>query len=523
VAGPDRPRHPTPGARAPAGVDSALGRLIGSRAVRTGHVVAAALLGATVLAPPAHSALISQGGVRMGADVLWSKGILGQGQSVAILDEGFAGLDRSIALGELPPREAMTIHALDPVGGLDGRTEFGIPTQHGVRMAELVHDIAPEARLVLVGYRTIEQFEHAAAWIAAHGIPIASHSNSFLTPPFDGTGRAARAVDAAAAAGVLWVNSVGNYAQRHWRGTVAPGVGVIPISPTPGTPLLFSLSWAVPGVSASVAVERLAPGGAWIEVQRSSPSGPTSQSTSPLMADASPSRLVVRQEAGAPAVLTLFSQTVGFGPLAVADGSIPTPGDAAGALTVGAVKWTGTSVEPYSSQGATDDGRPKPDLVGPTYVTSNPEWPGTAGTSAATAHVAAAAALLRQARLASGRSARPADLRFLLTRTALDLGARGPDPVYGAGQARLDAAAPRLLVRVAPGRRRVVRVRSRDEGTIRLVRISLDGRSLRAVRRPATGVRLPVLRRGRHRLTVSVEDMAGNVRVRTRTLRGARR
>ena len=50
----------------------------------------------------------------MGADVLWSRGILGQGQTVAILDEGFAGLDRSIALGELPPREALTIRSLRP-------------------------------------------------------------------------------------------------------------------------------------------------------------------------------------------------------------------------------------------------------------------------------------------------------------------------------------------------------------------------------------------------------------------------
>jgi hypothetical protein len=237
------------------------------------------------------------------------------------------------------------------------------------------------------------------------------------------------------------------------------------------------------------------------------------------MADAAPSRLVVRQDAGAPAELTLFSQTVGFGSMAVAGGSVPTPGDAAGALTVGAVKWTGTSVEPYSSQGPTDDGRPKPDLVGPTYVTSNPEWPGTAGTSAATAHVAAAAALLRQARLASGAPAGPADLRATLAATALDLGPDGPDPVYGAGMARIDAAAARLLVRVAPGRRRVVRVRARDEGTIRLVRVSLNGRSLRAVRRPAMGVRLPPLRPGRHRLSVSVEDMAGNVAVRGRTLR----
>ena len=217
----------------------------------------------------------------------------------------------------------------------------------------------------------------------------------------------------------------------------------------------------------------------------------------------------MRQEAGPQAELTLFSQTVGFGPSPAA-GSIPTPGDAAGALSVGAVKWTGTALEPYSSQGLTDDGRAKPDLVGPVYVTSNPEWPGTAGTSAATAHVAGAAVLLRQARLAAGQPAGAADLRAVLTAGALDLGARGPDPLYGAGMARLDTSPPRIAVRVTSARRPVVRVRAPDDGTIRLVRITLNGRSLRAVRRPAVGVRLGAPP-GRNRVFVTAEDMAGNV------------
>ena len=102
----------------------------------------AGVVAAVAMAAPAGAAIVGQGGVRMGADVLWSEGVLGQGQTVAILDEGFAGLDRSIALGELPPRDALTIRAFDPLGGEGGFTEFGIPTQHGVRMAELVHDLA---------------------------------------------------------------------------------------------------------------------------------------------------------------------------------------------------------------------------------------------------------------------------------------------------------------------------------------------------------------------------------------------
>ncbi len=421
--------------------------LIASPAVSTRTFIVVALVAAMAVAPAAQAALLSQGAVRVGADALWSRGDLGQGQTVAIVDKGFAGLDRSIALGELPPRADMTIQLFDPAGTLDGADEFGLPSPHGVRMAEIIHDIAPDAHLVLVGYRTLAQFEQAAAWVAAQGIPVATHSNSFFTPPFDGTGAAARAVNAAAAAGVLWVNSAGNFAQRHWRGVAPAGGAIIPIAPAAGDPLLFSLAWGPPAVSASLSVERQDATGAWVEVQHSTTASPINALTDPLITDGGAYRVVVRQDAGPPAELDLFSRTIGFGALAVADGSIPTPGDAAGAVTVGAVKWTGTTIEPYSSQGRAGQG--KPDLVGPTYITSNPEWPGTAGTSASTPHVAGIAILMRQARIAAGLPADRATLRNALVASALDLGAPGPDPVFGAGMARADTSAPAVQARVS--------------------------------------------------------------------------
>jgi hypothetical protein len=132
--------------------------------------------------------------------------------------------------------------------------------------------------------------------------------------------------------------------------------------------------------------------------------------TAPIGVDGGVWRLVVIRTAGPDAPVDVYSRTVGFGPAAVADGSIPTPGDAAGSLSVGAVSWSGTEPEPYSSRGPTQDGRAKPDLVGPTYVTSNPLFPGTAGTSASTAHVAGAAALIRDERGASGLPVDPAAL-----------------------------------------------------------------------------------------------------------------
>lgn len=486
-------------------------------------MLVAVLVAGAALAPAAQAALISQGGVRMGADALWSRGFLGQGQTVAVVDEGFLGLDRSIALGELPPRDRMTIHVVDPIDpGLDGFTDVGVPTGHGVRMAELVHDIAPEAHLVLVRYRGIDDFPAAAAWVASQGIPIASHSHSFLEPPYDGTGPAARAVDAAAAAGVLWVNSSGNFAQRHWRGAAAPGGTVLPLPPTGGQPLVLSLSWSAPGVTASVAVERLDPSGAWTEVARGAPYGARGALTGPVPTDGGSWRVVVRQESGGPAAFDLYSRTIGFGPAAVPAGSVPTPGDAAGSLTVGAVRWNQDTLEAYSSYGPTIDGRAKPDLIAPTYVTSNPEWPSAAGTSAATAHVAGAAAILRQSRIAQGLPATAADLRGVLLSTALDLGPRGVDPMYGAGMARLDATAPAVRLRLGTGRTPALRVGARDAGTIRRIEIRLNRKILLSVRRPTAGVRLTRLARGRNTLEVTVEDMAGNRTVRTKVVRGRR-
>ena len=259
----------------------------------------------------------------MGADAMWSRDVLGQGQTVAIVDQGFGGLDRSIELGELPPRDRLEIRLFDPGAAEGGLTELGLPTQHGVRMAELIHDLAPDARLVLVGYRTPEQFADAAAWVAQQGIPVASHSNSFLTPPFDGTGAAARAVDAAAAAGVLWVNSAGNYAQRHWRGTAGASGTVLDIAPTAGTPLLLSLAWTSPMAAGSVSVERADGAGGWRQVARSAPAGPLNATTPVTTADGGAYRVVVTQVSGPPQTFDLFSETVGSGAAAVPEGASP--------------------------------------------------------------------------------------------------------------------------------------------------------------------------------------------------------
>lgn len=96
----------------------------------------------------------------------------------------------------------------------------------------------------------------------------------------------------------------------------------------------------------------------------------------------------------------------------------------------------------YSSQGPTKDGRIKPDIAAPTHVSTTAfgRWTGDGrqdnfgftGTSAASPHVAGAAALVVQA-LTRGSPPTPDEVRDFLKGRAEDAGPPGEDNQYGAG------------------------------------------------------------------------------------------
>ena len=139
---------------------------------------------------------------------------------------------------------------------------------------------------------------------------------------------------------------------------------------------------------------------------------------------------------------------------AVPENSLNDPANAHGAYTVAAIDqadWqqASPSQEPYSSQGPTNDGRPKPDIAAPDGTTSLTYGPtGSFGTSFSSPTTAGAAALLLELLLEEDSGAGATDLANGLSTLAVDIGDPGHDSIFGAGKlllADLPPAAPANL------------------------------------------------------------------------------
>lgn len=162
--------------------------------------------------------------------------------------------------------------------------------------------------------------------------------------------------------------------------------------------------------------------------------------------------------------LDLFTTQDAFLNFDTPGSSIPNQADAGyGVITAGAINASDPghdTIEAYSDEGPTNDGRTKPDITGVDYVsvTGAGGFPSTfCGTSAAAPHIAGIAALLLQcdSGLKAGEpgdnpAADRANLRNVLLNNAVDLGATGPDNVYGWGRADAKASADSICQQASP-------------------------------------------------------------------------
>ncbi len=145
-----------------------------------------------------------------GADLWHAAGFTGSGVSVAVIDGGFAGY--SSLLGTELPASVQTANFCD--AGLTTATD------HGTAVAEVVHEVAPDATLHLVCIDDSGDLSQAVTYAVGAGVTIISHSIGwFNTGRGDGSGLLQPIVQAARDGGILWINSGGNYAEKHWSGT----------------------------------------------------------------------------------------------------------------------------------------------------------------------------------------------------------------------------------------------------------------------------------------------------------------
>ena len=411
---------------------------------------------------PKLYAVVSQGVERINAPVYSRGGFTGRGVKVGVIDHGFVNVPLRQNQGELPSLvyRDFTGEGIFQQGSLSEDASV-----HGTACAEIVHDVAPEAEIYLYKVKGLVSWENAKDAAIQEGLDIVTVSLGWSpgTGIGNGTGRACGIVDDAFKNNVLWVNAAGNEAQKviqaEFRDSDNDGfhnfsldIEVVNLKGVGENDKVEAWltwnEWPLTSNDYDLLLVKIGTDGSVTEVERAA----TKQLQSPPK-----ERLVyTAREAGdyglviwrAPdAEGTVFKLTSDnhdlFGPMSIKGrGSLGVPADARGALTVGALhhwEWTSGPIADYSSQGPTFDGRIKPELVAPAGVRTLSYGPEYRGTSAATPHVAGAAALLKSSDPIHYNAQ---NLYDALVRSTVDMGVRGPDNVYGHGRLDLSLVPP---------------------------------------------------------------------------------
>ncbi len=383
--------------------------------------------------------------------------------------------------------------------------------EHGVAVAQVLKDVAPDAELYLATVMTVSDLRAAIDFFAADGVHIITRSlGAAFDGPGDGTGPLDAVVDYAASRGITWFNSAGNDAQYGYARITVPvdlssTNGYVDFDNGPGVDTLLRISG--PCV--------LFDGVRWSDwnlppSQRTDYSIELFEPTSnPDVAghdeNFNPDSLISRgvsdaaQAAGAPPLemangyvcakntygadggimymrIHRKSGTPVVGPpdvleIAVAQGYLesnrwqaaysaakPVVDSRNPALVaVGAVDPANGmgGIEPvgvYSSQGPTNDGRIKPDVSAPACVKNAIYAPCFSGTSAASPTAAGVAAILLDAGVATvGAPLAAGVMHFVLDRPFVNAGPPdGADNKYGTGEILLPNPPPRRVGQSPP-------------------------------------------------------------------------
>ena len=412
-----------------------------------------------------------------------SLGVDGSGVTIGIISDGLVALQDSVDTGDLPDD-------VEIINGEDGNAAGNL--DEGRAMAEIVHDLAPGAQLMFhTGAPTSLDMIQAIEALTAAGAHVIVDDLGFLNEPVFEDGPVAQAVKAAVAQGVVYVTAAGNSALRSYHAMYQEynphdgqalvnehdfggGDRTMAITIEPGGELTVFLQWAdrFDGQAGAADYDlRLVDASATVSACSLTGLNGFCDSVNPQIGTTAPPleavalentrseavtvNVVINRYDGAALPLQLLFNGRGFtlNEHHVAGNSIFGHPCVSEALAVGAIEASEPgfdAIESFSSQGPcslffpTAQTRFKPDVIGADGVhTSLASFAPFFGTSAAAPHVAAVAALLIE--LGGGPDAvSPAKIRNLLRLGATDLGASGPDSVYGHGAVDAEQAADLL-------------------------------------------------------------------------------
>ncbi len=405
-------------------------------------------------------AVTSEGLDAMNAAGWHAAGFTGQGVKVGVIDLEFGNWEDLLGV-ELPPAPATTYRSF-------GGAQSSPDQVHGTACAEIVHDIAPDAQLYLAEIRTTVDLSAALDWMADQGVSVVTMSLGFYgAGPGDGTGGIVDDITAfSVATDALFVTSAGNDRRSHWQGPSldADGNGWVDFAPGDDlNELTFSMSagdrvavnivwndWTSPTSDYSLHLFNIdGPEPQEVAVADRPQTGQGFQRPHESINYTAPDGgrfgvRIGRGEVVGTHDIELFSLDSDLANR-VGDGSITLPSDGEVVVAAAAVNYFPQyPVRSYSSAGPTNGpggslagGAVKPDLAG--YDGVSTVSYGTRaffGTSAASPHVAGAAALIRGADPTLDIAA----TRAFLESRAADLGAAGKDNDTGWGRVFLGAA-----------------------------------------------------------------------------------
>jgi subtilisin family serine protease len=362
-------------------------------------------------------------------------GYRGQGITIAVLDSGFR--DYHAYLAWTLPADVLT-HSFRTDRNLEAKQ-----SQHGLLCGEVIHALAPDAKLLFANWDGDhpEQFLEAMRWARAQGARVVSCS---LIMPSWSDGEGGGPVHAALRrilgtgdkpSDVLCVASAGNTAHRHWSGLFQRSKGDWhefvagrvdnTLTPWSDERVSVELCWHTDG-NFDLLVNDMTTGH---EAAASLAAGHPNRRCA--VARFVPERthryaVRVRLDAG-PADAFHLVALGGDLEYSTSHGSISFPADGPEVIAVGAVNRAGERMS-YSSCGP-NSSRPKPDLMAPVPFPCQCGSRYFSGTSAAAPQAAALAALW----WSRNPNWTAAQVRHALRKSARDLGAPGHDYETGYG------------------------------------------------------------------------------------------